>query len=237
MNLDNDDDIEESGEGWLVSYADMMTLIACFFILMMAFANYDPVGFSTKARKLATAFKGQYKSSNVKLQRITEEMSRHPKLKKMLKISKTDSELIITFSGSILFAAGQDQLSESLLPLVDTFVEIIRAQAKSYRILVEGHASSYEKRLLGDKLNLWVLSAARASYIASRFEFFGYQADHIVVLGKANAEPLFPEIDEKGNVNLEAAKQNQTVLIKVLEPKRKVKNIKFGFGIFFNDES
>ncbi len=29
-----DIDIDEA-EGWLISYADLMTLIACFFILMM----------------------------------------------------------------------------------------------------------------------------------------------------------------------------------------------------------
>ena len=38
-------DPPDEEELWLVSYADMMTLVACFFILMMAFANYEPAGF------------------------------------------------------------------------------------------------------------------------------------------------------------------------------------------------
>ena len=44
MKYPKSDEGDES-EAWLVSYADMMTLIACFFILMMAFANFDPIGF------------------------------------------------------------------------------------------------------------------------------------------------------------------------------------------------
>ena len=31
----------DEGEGWLVSYADLMTLIACFFILMVSFADFS----------------------------------------------------------------------------------------------------------------------------------------------------------------------------------------------------
>ncbi len=233
MNIE-EEDVEEAGEGWLVSYADMMTLIACFFILMMAFANYDPVGFTTKSKKLASAFRGRYKSSDVKLTRITEEVSRHPQLKKMFKISMKDSELLVTFSSSLLYAPGEFKLTPEQEPFLDTFIDIVRAQAKTYRIMVEGHASSYEGRKLGDS-DLWSISAKRAAKVASRFEYFGYGPDKIVVIGKGESAPLVPEVDDKGNINEEAARQNQTVMIRILEPKRKVKSVKFGFGIFFND--
>ena len=43
--MEEDDQPKEADAGtWLTSYADLMTLIACFFILMVAFANFeDPV--------------------------------------------------------------------------------------------------------------------------------------------------------------------------------------------------
>ena len=69
--------------GWIVSYADMMTLIACFFILMMAFANYEPAGFTRKTKEIAKHFnKDKYKSSDTKLTQIQEEIAMHPELKK-----------------------------------------------------------------------------------------------------------------------------------------------------------
>ncbi len=233
MDFD-DEEIGEVSEAWLVSYADMMTLLACFFILMIAFANFDPVGFTTKAQKFSNAFKGTYKSSDAKLKRITEEISRHPKLKKLLKISLKETELLVTFSSSILYANGESKLKDDMLPFVDTFVEIVRAQAKTYRIMVEGHTSSYEGRKIGIK-NLWALSSERASHIANRFEYFGYQPKKIVVIGKGESAHLYVEVDKKGNVIPEGARQNQTVLIRILEPKKEVKKVKFGFGIFFND--
>ena len=76
---------EEHGGGggeeevWLISYADMMTLIACFFILMMAFANYDPAGFNKKAIELSKSFnKDKYKSSEIKMKELMEELVKHP---------------------------------------------------------------------------------------------------------------------------------------------------------------
>ena len=233
MNIDQDDqDCGDDSSGWLTSYADMMTLIACFFILMIAFANFDPVGFSTKARKLSSAFKGQYKSSYVKLKRITEEVSKHPKLKKLFKISLVDTELVVTFSSSVLYEAGKSDLTESIQPFIDTLIEIIRAQAKTYMIMVEGHASGHEGRQEGIS-DLWALSSLRAAHVANRFEFFGYRPKQIVAIGKGESSPLFPEIDEKGGVVEDAARQNQTVLIRILEPKKELKKVKFGFGIFF----
>ena len=43
--MEEDDQPKEADAGtWLTSYADLMTLVACFFILMVAFANFeDPV--------------------------------------------------------------------------------------------------------------------------------------------------------------------------------------------------
>lgn len=85
--MDQQPDIDEGGgDDWLVSYADMMTLIACFFILMMAFANYDPAGFNKKAIELSKSFnKDKYKSSELKMKELMEEVSKHPEITKKLK--------------------------------------------------------------------------------------------------------------------------------------------------------
>src|SRR5690554_801919 len=122
-----DDDSGDNGENdWVVSYADMMTLIACFFILMMAFANYDPIGFNIKAEKLSQSFrKDKYKSSTMKFTEITEEIARH-ELKDRTKISMKDSELVVKFSSSVMFENGQAQLNKDVQEVVDSLIDIIK---------------------------------------------------------------------------------------------------------------
>jgi chemotaxis protein MotB len=57
---------EENDEGWLISYADMVTLLFGFFVIMYSLSNVDEQKFQEVSEKLAAAFKapedGQSKS-------------------------------------------------------------------------------------------------------------------------------------------------------------------------------
>ncbi|MCL2684662.1 MAG: flagellar motor protein MotB [Synergistaceae bacterium] len=44
------------GPGWLATYADMITLILCFFVLLFAFSNLDVVKFEQMATSFQRAF-------------------------------------------------------------------------------------------------------------------------------------------------------------------------------------
>lgn len=222
--------------GWLVSYADMMTLIACFFILMMAFANYDPIGFNKKAKELSKSFnEGKYKSSEVKLEEISEEIAKHPELKTKAKISIANSELIITFSSSILFQPKQVELSASILSSLDTMIDIIRTKDPSYKVIIEGHTDSIEYKEIQNVPSSWALGALRASSVVSRFEYYGFNPKKLVAITKGDTEPLADNVDEDGNIIPENLYANRRVIIKVLEPKDASQKVKFGFGVYFND--
>jgi len=227
------DDEDEGGEEWLVSYADMMTLIACFFILMMAFANYDPVGFNVKAEQLSKHFrKDKYKSSDMKLKEITEEIARHD-MKDRAKISMKEGELIVTFSSSMLFANGSAILTEDMKSTLDALIDVIKTSNPNHRVLIEGHAD--------DDLNLskyetqWELSSIRAARVAERFSYFGFNTSKIVAIGKGdNDKAIAMAPNEKVDVIKEKRKLNRRIVIRLLEPKEKQK-VKFGFGIYFKD--
>src|SRR4051812_21998933 len=53
--------LEEHGEGnWLVSYADMMTLLVGFFIILMSFSTIDQEKFEEVKRAATLQFGGTY---------------------------------------------------------------------------------------------------------------------------------------------------------------------------------
>lgn len=227
---------EDSGEGWLVSYADMMTLIACFFILMMAFANYDPVGFNKKAKDLSKSFnEGKYKSSEVKLDEISEEIAKHPELKTKAKVTVQNSELVITFSSSILFEEGQNQLSDKTISSLDTMIDIIRTKDPNYRIVIEGHTDAIEHKKFNGINSSWELGALRAAKVLTRFEYYGFNPKSLAAITKGDSEPLVDNFDEEGKPITDNLQANRRVIIKVLEPKENNAKIKFGLGIYFNE--
>ena len=57
--MEDDDQPKGADEGtWLTSYADLMTLVACFFILMVAFANFEDPVFQKRAAEFGKYFRG-----------------------------------------------------------------------------------------------------------------------------------------------------------------------------------
>jgi len=227
---------EESAGEWLVSYADMMTLIACFFILMMAFANYDPVGFNKKAKELSQAFnQGKYKSSEIKLSELSEEISRHPELQKKAKITVRDGEVIISFSGSVLFNEGSTDLKSDIIENLDVLIDIIRSRDPSYMIIIEGHTDPLEYKQNSAVQSSWELGAIRSAKILARFEYFGFNPKKISSITRGDSEPVLDNFNEKGEIIKENAQENRRVVIKVLEPKDQQEKLKFGFGIYFNE--
>ncbi len=229
--------IDVDTDAWLLSYSDMMTLIACFFILMMAFANYDPGGFSQKAKELSKSFrKGQFKSSLVKLTELTEEVARHPSLKKMLKVTVHDSEIAITFSGSVLFNEGEFNIkSKEVLETLDTLVDMIRTKDPTFKIIIEGHSDPFEFKKSQVLQSPWEIGSLRASKVLSRFEYFGFNPQKMVAVSKGDAEPILPNIDEDGNILEENVASNRRVIIKVIESPNLQKEVQLRPGAFFNE--
>jgi chemotaxis protein MotB len=228
---------EDDSSGWLVSYADMMTLIACFFILMVAFANFDDAGFNKKAEELSKSFnKGKWKSSDIQLSQLNEEIARHPTLKKMLKISLNTSELVITFSGSVLFPEGKTNLPKELKDSLDTLVDIIRTKNANYQVIIEGHSDPFEHRKNKRVTSAWELAAIRASKVLERFEYLGFSAKNLVAISKGESKPVAENIDDKGEPIMRNVLQNRRVVIKVAKPLTKgKKKIKLGLGVYIDE--
>ena len=235
IKLSTSTDNRPAGVGWLLSFADMMTLIACFFILMMAFANYDPVGFTKKTIEISKHFnKDKYKSSDTKLKMLQEEIARHPQLKKNLKISVTDQSLIVSFSGSTLFKRDSYELTEESRVMVDTLIDLIKVKDPNYKIISEGHTDNLPISQEGPFSSNWALSGARAAAVIQRFEYFGFNPLHLVSMGMADTQPLVPNEDEDGNPIPENILLNNRVVIKVIEQLEPRQKIKMGLGVYFD---
>lgn len=227
----------EEGELWLLSYADMMTLIACFFILMMAFANYDPAGFKQKAEIIAQGFaKGKVMVTNEKFKEMNEEISRHPELLKMSKITMNDSQMTIVMSGSVLFPQNGYALTEDMTFLLDNLIDIIKTKGEDkYRIIIEGHSDNLPLPALSPFKNHWALAAQRAAMVIERFEYFGFTPTNLKMISLGDSEPLAPNQDENGMPIIENNKINRRVVIKVVEiPKVPREGVKMGLGVLFN---
>lgn len=223
-------------EGWLTSYADLMSLLSCFFMLMMAFANYDTPGVQRKAKIIAETFNNNGGLSDQDLEKLSQEIAKHPDFEGRSKITLRDGELRIVFSGSAVFPEGSYVLDGSTVTMVDTLIEMIKSRGSDYRILVEGHADRNEGLLAGN-MNHWSLSAARAANVAARFEYYGFKSEYMAAVAKGDREPVaeYKKALRKGSIpSAEVAKLNRRAVIRVLEPIGD-KPAKVRVGVLFRD--
>lgn len=86
--MEDDEQPKGGGEGtWLTSYADLMTLVACFFILMVAFANFEEPVFQKRAAEFGKFFRGSLIKDDGTNANVTDEI--YEEQETNLKLMKT----------------------------------------------------------------------------------------------------------------------------------------------------
>jgi chemotaxis protein MotB len=93
---------------WLVSYADMMTLLFGFFVLMYSFSRVDDKKFEIVRKDVARYFGGQVKINPTvkKTEEEIQDIISAAGLDKKVQVVARDSEIELRFNGSLHFIPG-----------------------------------------------------------------------------------------------------------------------------------
>lgn len=165
--------------GWMATYADLMSLLLCFFVLLVAFSNMDQIKFAMAANSLKGALgvmkrypsqlnnlaievtssqadqrKGIYESV-FELQDKIAEMG----LEDQVHVEFTENGLLIQMGDKILFDVGKANLRPEAYPVLDLVGRTIRTKAGE--VLVSGHTDNIPINTAEFQSN-WELSSARA---------------------------------------------------------------------------
>lgn len=241
--MDEDDIIEEESKvieedsgggddaGWLTSYADLMTLVACFFILMMAFANYDPPTFQRKADLLAKYFKGEDESSDDPSRRLLMKIQSVSNLEEITEIRTSEDGIELILNVKTLFRLGSAQLTEDAQEILSNIIGNVIADKHDYRIIVEGHTDNIPIKTKVYPSN-WELSSGRATAVIRHFIKNGYSPQNLIALGYGETRPAYPNTDATGRPIPENQARNRRIIVNILHPSGT--KVPLGFGVFFD---
>jgi chemotaxis protein MotB len=217
-----DDHIEEDSEGvWLISYADLMTLLFTLFLVLYATAMGG--GSHSMQESIAQAFGAEMKPAHEGLKKAIEELAEKSGIGHEMKMELNMDSLEISFTSTVLFASGSAELTNSLVEPFQKLVKIIKDKAPDHLIRVEGHTDSRPIQTLSFPSN-WELSSARAATIIKLFEIESFPRKHLTAIGFSDARPKEgPEVD--GLSEEEKMSLNRRVVIKVTIPPNVVKKL------------
>lgn len=206
---------QEAEGGWLTTYADMITLMLCFFVML-----FDPTEVSvTQIQALAAAITGDpvggsQSASPGRLADLGNTLSTLPSMEKgkMLavalkkavslfapeiksnRIAVTSDErgLVITLAGDSFFKQGSAELdieeTRSVLLSLAQFLSLEELGTRRFRI--EGHTDNVPQGSEKWKSN-WELSTARAVNVLHYLTDFGAQENRFSVAGYADTRPVY----------------------------------------------
>ena len=201
---------------WLVSYADMMTLLFGFFVLMYSFSKIDEKKFEIIRKDVARYFGGQVKSNPTvkKVEHEVEEVITQAGMDKNVQLIARDSELELRFNGSFHFIPGTAQLTKESDFILGKLIDTIKRTVKADAVAVEGHTD--DNPIQSEKFpSNWELSAARASAVVRQFERFGFDPTKMNATGFGSSRPLVPNRDSKGEPLPENQEINRRVIVNI----------------------
>lgn len=228
----------ENHERWLVSYADFITLLFAFFVVMYSVSAVNEGKFRTVSESIKAALNpfpapptsmqpfvmGDNKPASVNppLLDAKEPVIRRIRdiVKSMLQTSQADrapivedraGELVLTIPDAVLFKSGEASLLPEALPFLKALADVLVELNKQVR--VEGHADNVPIRTVQFPSN-WELSATRAVMIVRVLsELYGVPSYTLSAVGYADARPV------TDNLTPEHRAMNRRVEIAILKQK------------------
>lgn len=216
--------IKKSGDGedWLATYADAITLLMAFFVMILHFKDYDAIEKQQAAEAIresmgvAQNIVQSYEESLFYLMNVAVnivETSGVPK--EDYSIEFDEEGLVMEFMGKTFFEPASVKLTKKSLEIVSNLAEELRTEKyQLFSIEVEGHTDDSPISSKYYPSN-WELSAARAAAVVSKFVTAGIQPIRMKASGFADTKPKLPNRDMFEEPIQENMAANRRVIIRL----------------------
>jgi chemotaxis protein MotB len=226
----------ENHERWLVSYADFITLLFAFFVVMYSISSVNvgkyrtvsesikaalnpivsppssptPLALSTsKAALTAPDSPGSKEVAIRKLRNLVKGIKASPQLAMVRITEKVNGDIVITIPDQLLFNSGEAAVRPEALRFLEGLGTAIIELNRHTRI--EGHTDNVPIRTAQFPSN-WELSSTRAVMVVRVLsELYGVPADHLAAVGHAETRPV------TANADAEQRAKNRRVEVIILE--------------------
>ncbi len=216
-------------ERWLVSYADFITLLFAFFVVMFATSQVDTnkmgrftesfskavgievfpesgksiLGGNSAKDAVTVSGKGD-EALPIELQELKSALQQKSAKDKFagVEVLSTRNELVLRLSDNVVFDSGNDEVKGPALEILKRIAGELNARKVTVR--VEGHTDDKPIKTVRFRSN-WDLSTARATAVVVAFSKDGIGPERLSAAGYAEFHPL------ASNETAEGRAQNRRV--------------------------
>lgn len=205
---------DEGDANWIMSYADMMTLLMAFFAIMFSFSTLDQKKFDVLREEISKKFGGKFQMPFEDIDKALEEIIKREGLEDKVRVERDGNGINIVFQGTVFFDAGGVEIRSESANVLNKILDVLGEKAKEYPIYVEGHTDDTPISTSQFPSN-WELSGGRASMVVRMLEKRGFSKSLLNAQGFADSRPLSPNRDTGGKAIPENQSKNRRVMIRV----------------------
>jgi len=202
-------------DSWLMSYADMITLLMCFFIIFISVSEPKKDKFSLITDGIASKFGSVDMSTPLQgvystLQGIIE----NNQLFRDMAIQKNEKSIEMEPASDTFFQRASAEFDPAKLAILKEMATALKSGAYlDYHIIIEGHTSDLAINTAMYPSN-WELSGGRAARVVRLFIEQGIEPKRLVAIGLADSQPKAPNRNAGGDAIEDNRKLNERVVIK-----------------------
>ena len=181
---------------WIYSYADLMTLLLAFFVVLFSISTIDLIKYEMLTQNLLKPELKRLTMTDIK--DMIKEFVENKNLEDEIDVALSQKGVEISFKNNLLFDSAEADLKEKAVQILSAMSELFKyKEISSRKIIVEGHTDSIPMR--SDRFpSNWDLSSGRAASVVrflrdqglnqQRFESIGYADTHPIVEKSAASE-------------------------------------------------
>jgi chemotaxis protein MotB len=208
---------EEEEEAWLLTYADMITLLMAFFVMLINFTKYDMPAMEEAASAIKNEVKGgePEKSPAANLKNNIQDIVYEMQADQVVNVTTDDKGVVIELESSAFYRPGSAEFRDEAIPVLTKITQsIMDVKYKGYNMEVEGHTDDDPISTAQFPSN-WELSTGRATRVVRFFVGQGMEAKRLKAIGFADTIPKVPNRNAEGAPIRENQAQNRRVNIRM----------------------
>ena len=189
--------VDEGLPGWFGTFADMMTLLFAFFVLLAAISTVDPVKYQEMADSMGKSVGKKIKIDNQAMslaeikkstQEMVNEMEADPQTgEKPVEVTTGPKGVTIGISSDISFNPGSATTKPQIMDILKKLVPTI--QKSYFQVAVEGHTDNVKLPEGHQYPSNWELSGARAASVVNLLIALGINPTRLQAVGFADNVP------------------------------------------------
>jgi chemotaxis protein MotB len=181
---------DADGEGWIVTYADAITLLLAFFVMILSVSDLNQGKIEALKEGLAGVLTGeQIVTPFSDIKKELDQIIQQHDMGENVAVDIDVKGVRVEFSNFSLYDSGSAALRPQALPMLDEVGKVIETTShETHLIEVEGHTDDLPISTERFPSN-WELSSARASNVVKYLLSKGIKKERLKAAGYADSRP------------------------------------------------